>query len=104
MTLDEALGLAEGDYVINRHTPVPYRPIRITAIWVNSKRTIVSLRLASIDPRAWLDARGYDLPPAGKIWDPGFRDWVTREVFAKRRATMERRPSATAPVSVPDAD
>lgn len=92
MTLDEALGLRQGQHVIHRATAPPLRPCRITELWINSKRTLVRVRLASVDPSAWLDACSYELPPAKQLWDERFLDWVSREEFRKRRAVGITHP------------
>jgi len=95
MTLDDALDLREGDYVVAHHAktpeiakalPVEFQPIRVTAIWVNKARTIVRVRLAAVDPNAWLDVTNYELPPKGKIWDRAYRDWCTKAEFRERHS------------------
>lgn len=68
MTLEEALGLAKGDVVVTKYTLPSYEPVPVTAVWINDRRDIVLLRLHKIIKDAWLDALGYELPPAGKIW------------------------------------
>ena len=78
MTLDDALKLGVGDYVTHKHTAVTMRPIRITELWVNEKRTIVLVRLASVASSAWLDATGYENPPAGKKWCKTCSAWETK--------------------------
>lgn len=78
MTLQEALNLRVGDHVLHVATAVSRKPIRVTEIWVNAKKTIVCIRCASIRSSIeWLDATGYELPPQGMVYDYKFRDWVT---------------------------
>lgn len=85
MTLDEALRLREGDYVMHKASAVPYKPIRVTEIWVNSKRSIVMIRAAAIKSSLqWLDALGYEPPPAGKRWDDKAKEWVPDNGRKKR--------------------
>src|SRR5215813_12848549 len=91
MTLDEALACRVGDHVLHKATLIRDQPIRITAMWVNDKKTIVRVRLAAIDPSQWLDLTGYTLPPAGKMWDRAFQDWVTRAEYKKRHAPDPQR-------------
>ena len=106
MTLDEALTLRQGDYVVHKATAIAFKPIRVTDVWQNSKKTIVQVRLASVDPTAWLDATGYNLPPVGKMWDEVHCDWVTKAQYRERRKThvSGRRPAAPIPVPEEDAE
>src|SRR5262245_2209211 len=68
MTLQEALTLRKGDIVTNKHTMPSLVPIPVSDVWINSKRSIVLVRLHKIAKERWLDATGYDLPEHGKIW------------------------------------
>lgn len=92
MTLEQALRLGEGDYVthaqdvkFDRDGVAQRRPIRVTATWVNEKKTIVRIRVASVAALPWLDAQSFELPPAGHVWDKIETQWVTHEEMRKRK-------------------
>lgn len=90
MTLDEALNLRVGDHVTHVATAVSRKPIRVTALWTNATRTIVCLRCASIKSSIeWVDATGYDLPPAGLVYDYKYSEWVTPAEKKNRNAGMQ---------------
>ena len=87
MTLEDALQLRVGDVVIHRATMPEDRPVRVRGVWVNAKRTIVMVRLPSIDRTAWLDATGYGLPAREKVgcrWCEQHGEWEDGEVHAAR--------------------
>lgn len=77
MTIDQALALEKGAVVTTPHTVPAMRPIRVTDVWINPKRTIVLVHLAGIAKDAWLDATGYDLPEPGTVWCLNHRTWET---------------------------
>lgn len=104
MTITEALNLAIGDSVCHAakldytHKGMPVKaPMRITKIWVNAKRTIVLLRIASVDSTAWLDATGYELPPDGLTYDKWDREWVSPAELKRRKAERAGRAKAAQP-------
>lgn len=84
VTLADALTLRQGDYLCTPHTMPRRRPVRVTEVWVNERRTIVMVRLASIRQNDWLDATGYEHPPAGLVWDNARGQWITPEVWDQR--------------------
>lgn len=92
MTLDQALALRVGDYVLhsqdvrfNENGDSARRPIRVTAIWVNEKRTIVRVRLGTVAAILWLDAEAYDLPPVGQVFDRTSNEWITPAELKTRK-------------------
>lgn len=102
MTLNEALVLGKGDYVCHP-AKLDYRkvsgdpvkpPMRVTEVWINVKRTIVMIRIASVDATAWLDATGYELPPSGMEYDKLDREWISPAEMRKRKS--ERRNGVAA--------
>lgn len=91
MTLADALQLRKGDFILHKagivygDTGEPaMRPIRVTEVWVNAKRDIVLVRLASVDAKAWLDATAYELPPEGMVWNRGDNEWITTADYLTR--------------------
>lgn len=102
MTIEEALALREGDYVVTKLSAPAYRPLRVTAKWANEKQTIVLVRINSIAGQDWLDATGYDLPPAGMKWSLFDRRWMTpeeyREKYPEAVTSRGKRQRATANV------
>jgi hypothetical protein len=82
MTLQEALSIRPGDKLVTKYTGIPLRPVRVTDVWVNARHSIVLVRL---DPAAWLDATGYDLPPKGMGWDDFHCEWVDSEELKRRK-------------------
>lgn len=92
MTVEDALTLRVGDHVLHKaalsYTKAGFpakRPVRITEVYVNVKRTIVSIRLASVNPGAWLHATEFELPPDGFRWDYNGKEWLTIEEYKRRR-------------------
>jgi hypothetical protein len=75
MTLEQALTLNDGDFVTHKHSAVSMKPLRVSAVWVNNKKSIVLVRIAAVGRDAWLDATGYELPERGKIWCDIHREW-----------------------------
>lgn len=78
MTLEEALALQKGDYVVTPRTRIPREPVRVTDVWVNDSRTIVMFRAARIDASAWIHATGFELPPKGQVWNKELLRWVPK--------------------------
>lgn len=106
MLLNEALALQEGDTVCHsarldyRPDGAPVKtPMRVTKVWVNQKRTIVLLRIASVDSNAWLDALGYELPPDGMAYDRQEREWIAPAELKRRKLERRNGKSAAFPRS-----
>jgi len=95
MTLEDALGLRVGDYVVSGLTAKPWRPCRVAAVWVNAigervrsfprggdiTGAIVRVRLPSIEASAWLDPVGFELPSVrfrGQKWCRQCGVWETK--------------------------
>lgn len=81
MTLGDALELVAGDRVCHRLTAPPLRPLRVTEVWRNDQRTIVLIRMHALAGQEWIDATGYDLPPAGMVW--AYDRWISPKEWSQ---------------------
>lgn len=88
MTLEAALAMHKGATVTSKFTSPPLRPLRVTEVWVNARRTIVRFRVFALrgtrfdEAGPWLDSSGVELAPKDHEWSTLANRWEPRAVPA----------------------
>lgn len=74
MTRDDARTLSVGKMVVSRHSSPPYRPYRISKLYLPETGTPM-VQIAAYRPGEWVHLEAFDLPPKGQVWDQLRGQW-----------------------------